>query len=97
MSVNDAIRAYNGVVNFINNNNFNIGQPKRKTYRAKEEYLNGILHKFGRDHNLKMEKNNSPRYKGTYSPCMSNCITIQNNWKLFVKWLKENYTVSTPV
>lgn len=89
MGVRDAIRAYNGLVHYINK--FDIGKPKRKTYRAHDEYLNNMLIKFGKEHNILMEKNNSPKYKGSYSPVMSNAQRVQENWQLFTKWINDNY------
>lgn len=92
MGINDAIRAYNGVTNWLNNQeNVDLGKPKRKTYRAQDEYLNNILKEFGKEHNLDMYKNNSPKYKGSFSPVMTNCIVIQENWKDFKKWINKNY------
>lgn len=95
MGVYDAIRASNGVISYLNKNadKIDIGKPKRKTYRAQDEHLNNLLIEFGKAHNHKMEKNNSPKYKGSYSPFMSNCQTVQANWSLFKKWLIDNYGV----
>lgn len=93
MGVRDAVIAYNGVANWLNNQeNIDIGKPKRKTCRAQEEYLNNILIQFGKDNNIKMERNNSPSYKGSYSPVMSNCIRVQENFKLFREWIINNYS-----
>lgn len=90
MGVRDSIRAYNGVIQVINQ--YDIGKPKRKTHRAQEEFLNGILHKFAKDNDIKgMAKNNSPRYKGSYIPVMSSCCVVQENWTTFKVWLKDNY------
>lgn len=93
MSVRDAIRAYNGVMQHLENNaeTINIGQPEKKSFRAREEYLNNIIIKFGKDLNIEMEPNNSKRYKGNYSPCMSNCERIQAVWGKWVTWLNDNY------
>jgi hypothetical protein len=90
MGVNDAIRAYNGLINYLNNK-VDVGKPKKRTHRAYDEYLNNILIKFGKDHNITMAKNNSPRYKGSYSPVMSNARRVQANWSDFVKWLDIHY------
>lgn len=96
MSAKDSIRAYNGVANWLNKqDNIDLGKPKRKTYRAHEEHLNNILIRFGKENNLKMEKNNSPKYKGTYSPAMSNCRVVQAHFGLFKKWIFENYLKQT--
>ena len=92
MSVRDSIRAYNGVANWLNSqDNIDLGKPKRKTYRAQDEHLNNILIRFGKENELKMEKNNSPRYRGTYSPVMTNCKMVQAHFSLFKKWIFENY------
>lgn len=92
MGLKDSIRAYNGIVNWLNNQeNINLGKPKKKTYRAKDEHLNNILIKFGVENKLKMEENNSPRYKGSYSPVMSNCVIVQSNFNLFTQWIINNY------
>lgn len=91
MGVYQAIRASNGVRGWLNKNNFDLGKPKKKSYRALDEHFNSILIKFGKENNIKMERNNSPGYKGDYNPSLSNCITIQNNWNVFTKWIKDNY------
>lgn len=93
MGVNDAIRAYNGVVNWINKqNNLNLPQPKNKSYKQHDINFNNILIQFGKENNIKMERNNKPKYKGNYNPGMSNCIEVQNNWKLFKEWIIKKYT-----
>ena len=94
MGIYDAIRASNGVVGFLNRNKdrLDIGKPNGKTHRAQDEHLNNILIKFGKTHNCIMKKNNSPKYKGNYSPFMSNCQTVQEHWDLFEKWIFENYS-----
>tara|TARA_R110000796_G_scaffold181330_1_gene297879 strand:+ start:30227 stop:30505 length:279 start_codon:yes stop_codon:yes gene_type:complete len=91
MGVRDSIRAYNGVISWINKNNIELGTPKKKSYRALDEHLNGIWIKFGKDHDIKMTRNNSKGYKGSFSPQMANCCRIQENWNAFTKWIKENY------
>ena len=91
MGVYTAIRALNGVTNYINKNNIDIGKPKKKTYRAIDEHLNSVFHKFGNENNIKMEKNNSRNYRGSYSPVASNAIKVQENWELFKQWLSDNY------
>lgn len=89
MGVRDSIRAYNGVITWLNG--FDLGKPKKKSYRARDEYLNNIFIKFGKEHNIEMENNNSRGYKGSYNPMMSNCCNIQNNWQLFKDWIIKNY------
>lgn len=93
MGVRDSIRAYNGVINWCNNNNINLGRPKKGTYRAADQHLNNIFREFGKAHAIKMCKNNSRGYKGTFSPAMANCVRIQENWELFKTWIQENYGV----
>lgn len=93
MSVVGKLRAYNGIINWLDKNNIDIGEPKRKTYRARDEYLNNILIKFGREHNIKMQNNNSPKYKGSYSPVVSNAVLVQKNFGDFIKWIKINYEI----
>lgn len=90
MGVNDAIRAYNGVITWINKNNFDLGEPKKKSHRGIDQHLNAIFRKFGQEHNIEMRKDNTPRYKGSFSPMMSNCIRIQDNWKEFKEWAENN-------
>lgn len=94
MSVYDAIRASNGVINFLNSNadKIDIGKPKTKSYKQQDIHLNNLLLKFGKDKNIKLLKNNSPKYKGNFSPFMQNCIVIQENWALFKEWLFKNYS-----
>ena len=94
MGIRDSLRASNGVINWLNkqSDKIDIGQPKRKSYRATDEHLNNLLIEFGKCNNLKMEKNNSPKYKGCYSPFVSNCVIIQANFELFKEWLINNYS-----
>lgn len=91
MGVNDSIRAYNGVISWINNNNFDLGKPERKTNRGIDEHLNEIWRRFGKEHDIPMEKNNSKKYKGSYNPQMANCQNIQEHWDKFVPWVKSNF------
>lgn len=91
MGVTDSIRAYNGVIGYINKNNIDLGEPEKKSHRALDQHLNGIWRKFGKEHNIKMIKNNSRGYKGSFNPMMANCQNIQENWGIFIKWIKENY------
>ena len=95
MGVNNSIRAYNGAISWINNNDYDLGKPEKKFYRSVERHLNKIFISFGKEHNIKMEKDNSPKYKGSYSPMMSNCQDIQQNWELFTTWIKKNYKQKT--
>jgi len=94
MGVYDAIRAGNGVISFLNANEskIDIGKPKIKSHRQQEIHLNNLIIKFGEENNIKMIKNNSPKYKGDFSPFFSNCIEVQNNWFLFRNWIFENYS-----
>jgi hypothetical protein len=94
MGVYDAIRASNGVINYLNSNEdkLDIGKPKNKSYRQQEIHLNNLLLKFGKEKGIKLLKNNSPKYKGSFSPFMANCQNIQENWTLFREWLFNNYT-----
>jgi hypothetical protein len=91
MGVNDSIRAYNGVVTWINNNNIDIGEPKKKSFRQIELHMNSVFIRFCKENNLEFCKNNSKSYRGTFSPAMSNCRVIQENWNLWTKWAKQNY------
>ncbi|MCK9180059.1 MAG: hypothetical protein M0P15_04330 [Bacteroides sp.] len=96
MGIYDSIRASIGVINYLNQvaDKIDIGKPKRNTHRAQDEHLNSLLIEFGKANNCKMEGNNSPKYKGSYNPFISNCVTIQANWDLFKKWLLDNYRVN---
>lgn len=93
MSIIHKLRAEKGVVMFINNNldKIDIGTPKGKSYRKRDEHLNGILLKFGEEHGLEMAQNNRPGYKGNYSPLTDNCVTVQNHWSEFRSWILEKY------
>lgn len=95
MSVYDAIRAANGVTSYINSQSkkIDIGKPKNKSYRQQEIHLNNLLLKFGSDNGIKLLKNNNRNYKGSFSPYMSNCKIIQENFKLFTKWLDNNFSI----
>jgi hypothetical protein len=94
MGVYEAIRAGNGVLSFLNANEskIDIGKPKTKSHSQQEIHLNNLIIKFGEDNEIKMIRNNSPKYKGNFSPFFSNCIEVQNNWVLFRKWIFENYS-----
>jgi hypothetical protein len=91
MNVNDAISAYNGVISWVNSNKYDFGKPKKKSHRAIDQHLNAVFRQFGKEHNIQMEKNNSPGYKGSYNPMMSNCIEIQKHWSEFKLWVKKTY------
>ncbi len=95
MGVIDKIRASNGVVNFFNKHGdkLTLGKPKRKSARAQEEHLNNILIRFGKDNNISMLKNNSPKYEGSHGPFLDNCYRVQENWNLFVNWLFKKYSI----
>lgn len=97
MGVRDSIKAYNGVISWINKNNFDLGQPNKKSHRAIDEHLNSIWRKFGQEHDIVMEKDNSKRYKGSYNPMMSNCCRIQERWKDFTSWVGNNYPKKTNI
>ena len=89
MGVRDSIRAYNGVIAYINKHNIDLGKPKKKSRRAVDEHLNSVWREFGKEFNLEMSKNNRPGYKGSFSPQMYNCIVIQDNWSDFKKWVEK--------
>ena len=93
MGVYEAIKAGNGVINFLNANEskINIGKPKTKSHRQQEIHLNNLLIEFGKENNIKMLKNNSSKYKGSFSPFLSNSIKVQKNWNLFKSWIFNNY------
>lgn len=91
MGVNDSIRAYNGVITWVNNNNIDFGEPKKKSYRAIDRHLNSVFREFGKSINVEMHKDNSRAYKGTFSPAMANCKVIQDHWEEFKQWAKKNY------
>ena len=95
MGVNDSIRAYNGVISWINKNNIDLGEPLKKTRKGVEEHLNNIWIQFGKEHNLEMSPNNNPKYKGSFSPQMYNCTEIQASWTEFKKWVLKNYKQKT--
>ena len=90
MGVRAAIRAGNGVINYLNKY-YTIGKPKSNSFKQQEVFLNNLLLKFGKENNIKLMKNNASKYKGNFSPFMANCMEIQEHWSLFTKWLKENY------
>jgi hypothetical protein len=94
MGVYQAIKAGNGVINFLNANEskIDIGKPKTKSHRQQEIHLNNLLIEFGKENNIKMLKNNSSKYKGSFSPFFSNSIEVQNNWSLFRAWIFDNYS-----
>lgn len=96
MGVYDAIRAGNGVINFLNSNEdkIDIGKPKTKSYRQQEIHLNNLLLEFGKQNNIKLLKNNSTKYKGSFSPFMENSKKIQENWNLFKEWIFNNYKIN---
>ena len=93
MGVYEAIKAGNGVINFLNANEskINIGKPKTKSHRQQEIHLNNLLIEFGKENNIKMLRNNSSKYKGSFSPFLSNSIKVQKNWNLFKSWIFNNY------
>lgn len=91
MSVNDKIRCYNGVINWLESNSIDIGKPKKKTHRAIEEHINNILIKFGKDNSIEMIPNNKKNYRGSYSPSLSNAVTVSKHFQLFTNWIMKNY------
>jgi hypothetical protein len=93
MGVYEAIRAGNGVIGFLNANEskIDIGKPKNKSHKQYQIHLNNIIIKFGEENNIKMLKNNSSKYKGSFSPFFTNCIDVQNNFSLFTYWIFKNY------
>ncbi len=95
MGVNEAISAQIGVVKYLNKieSKIDIGKPKNKTYRQQDIHLNNLLMEFGKDNSIKMLKNNSFKYKGTFSPFMENCKAVQENWNLFKIWIIDKYGV----
>jgi hypothetical protein len=96
MGVYEAIRAGNGVIGFIeaNKNKIDIGKPINKSHKQQQIHLNNLIIKFGKENNIKMLKNNSSKYKGNFSPFFTNCIDVQNNFKLFTYWIFENYKIN---
>ena len=90
MGVRDAVRASNGVLNFINR--FDVGKPKRNSHRQIEIHLNNILLKYGKDIGFtEFTKNNSFKYKGSFSPFAENCRYIQSDFEKFANWMNDNY------
>ena len=106
MHVDDLIRYYNGMVNWIYSQNVEINKPTQKPvkdYNSKsarhfikyDNYLNKILLRFGKENNIKMTKCNSYGYKGSFRPILHNCEVVQENWFLFKKWILQNYPKNT--
>jgi hypothetical protein len=95
MGVYDAIRAGNGVINYLNTNEdkLDVGKPKNNSYKQQYIHLNNLLLKFGKDHNIKLMRNNSPKYRGNFSPFLENSREIQPHWGLFKEWLVKNYSI----
>jgi len=96
MGVYDAIRASNGIVNFLNSieDKIDIGKPKNKSHRQQDIHLNNLLLSFGKAKGIKLMKNNSFKYKGSFSPFMLNCEIIQEHYKEFKEWLFETYKIA---
>lgn len=93
MGVYDAMRASNRVVNYINSqqDKIDIDEPKTKSRRQQYIHLNKLLLKFGKEKGIELLKSNSPKYKGSFSPFMANCESIQEHFADFKLWLIENY------
>jgi len=90
-----SVRGYNGVINWMENNNIDIGEPPKKTFRAKDEHFNNFFIKFGRENGIEMVPNNKKGYKGSFTPSLANADKIQENWKLFKAWALETYKPET--
>ena len=89
MGVRDKVRSLNGIMNFIHK--FDIGEPRNKSFRAKDEQINNLLIKFLVKNGLPYKKNNRPSYKGAYQPVMDNAVTVQEHFSKFVNWVRDNY------
>lgn len=88
-NINTKIRAYNGVVNFINK--YDVPPPPKKSYGSMVRTLNDLLIRFLQENKLQFVPNNSPKYKGNYYPVYDNCITVQENFPLFINWMNKNF------
>lgn len=83
-----------GVLNTLSKYNIPEIQIKQ-SYRKTEVTLNNWIKQFFIHINIenKWVKNNSPKYKGYFSPFASNCAEVQEHWKDFKSWLNSNYTL----
>lgn len=89
MSVNDKIRAYNGVITYLSK--FDIGKPRTKSYRSYDEHINNILIDFLKSIGVRCVKNNSPKYRGSYQPVLDNSCDAQEHFSKFASYIKNRY------
>lgn len=55
-------------------------------------FINKIFVEFLKENNIDgICPNNKKGYKGQFRPCNNNAILIQENFKLFKKWIKDKY------
>ncbi len=69
-----------GVQKFLSSKGYDVSGKGKK--------LNTIMVQFLKEHKLPYKRWNS-RYKGLFTADLNNAVIIQDNWKLFKKWINQ--------